>query len=176
MSTCQFFPPTRIEKTPTKKNLATLTFISRPTLVRSKHDSKRCLIRILFSRSQPLSRLPFSLSLSRAGLLLGLLCEQLDIRSSALEPVLQLDFVLDDEGLVEGRDDGVWEEGGDGVVGCFGFCLGGRRRAESGERMESESESESEMRRKDERKRKETQGRARQGKAKKRKETRGMKG
>lgn len=47
--------------------------------------------------------------------------QQLDIGATALETLLKLDLVLNDEGLALGVN-GFGEESGDGVVGSLGLC------------------------------------------------------
>lgn len=48
--------------------------------------------------------------------------QELDVGATALEPLLELDLVLNDERLGLGGIDRLREESGDGVMGSLGLC------------------------------------------------------
>ena len=69
-------------------------------LVGTKHDGEGGLVGVVFTSTEALVRLG----------------QELDVSTTAFQTLLELDLVLDDEGLALGVD-GLGEEGRDGVVG-----------------------------------------------------------
>ena len=74
---------------------------------RTEHDGERSLVREILSGPDTLSRV---------------LGQELQVGSTAFEPLLHLDLVLDDQGFSLGKGiDGFVEDGRDGVVGGLGL-------------------------------------------------------